>query len=297
MNRVRIATRGSRLALWQANWVAARLEAFGIGAELVTIQTQGDRESGVFREMKGQGFFTKAVQDAVTDGRADIAVHSLKDLPSAVAPGLVLAAIPAREDPRDALIVRLEAVDARAPSLPVRLGSSVGTSAARRRAQLEQLRPDLVRLELRGNVPTRVEKLRRGDYDAVVLAQAGLLRLGLELQDLGVFVLEPGAFVPAPGQGALAVECRAADSPLLASLARIDDPEARAMIEAERGLMAGLRGGCQLALGAHATRTAAGLELIAWYGGRLYRAETSSPSAVADSVLAQIRVDHPEAVS
>ena len=296
MDRVRIATRGSRLALWQANWVAGKLEALGHRAELVTIQTQGDRESSSFREMRGQGFFTGAVQDAVLDGRADIAVHSLKDLPSATVPGLVLAAIPVREDPRDALIVRPESVDARAPGLPVRIGTSVGTSAARRQAQLEHLRPDLARLELRGNVPTRLEKLRRGEYDAILLAQAGLIRLGLEMNDLSVFALEPESFVPAPGQGALAIECRD-ENDLMGAISRLDDPEARALIEAERGLMVGLRGGCQLALGAHATRTAAGLELIAWYEGRLYRARASSPSAVADRVLKQIRADHPEAVS
>jgi hydroxymethylbilane synthase len=294
--RARIATRGSRLALWQANWVAARLETHGLHAELVIFETQGDRESSTLREMDGQGFFTKAIQDAVLDGRADVAVHSLKDLPSTLVPGLVIAAIPVREDPRDVLIARPEAVDVLAPGLPLKLGSSVGTSAARRQAQIQHLRPDLERRELRGNVPTRLEKLQRGEYDAILIAQAGVHRLGLEMNDLGVFVLEPERFVPAPGQGALALECRS-DDDLVSLLARVDDPEARVLVDAERGLMARLRGGCQLALGAHARRTAVGLELIAWYEGRFYQAHASSPSAVADRVLEQIRTDHPEAVS
>jgi hydroxymethylbilane synthase len=295
MDRVRIATRGSRLALWQADWVAARLETHGVRAERVTVETQGDRESSTFREMQGQGFFTKAIQDAVLDGRADVAVHSLKDLPSAAAPGLVIAAIPVREDPRDVLIARPEAVDASAPGLPLKLGASVGSSAARRQAQLAHLRPDLERRELRGNVPTRLEKLQRRECDAILLARAGVLRLGLEMNDLGVFVLEPERFVPAPGQGALAIECRSDDGDLVTLLARLDDLEARTLVEAERGLMARLRGGCQLALGAHARRISTGLEFLAWYEGRLYRAEGSV--AVADRILEQIRADHPEAVS
>ena len=179
-NRVRIATRGSALALWQARWVAARLESNGVQPELVMIETQGDRETGAFRNMSGQGFFTKAVQDAVLEGRADIAVHSLKDLPSAVTPGLVIAAIPAREDSREVLLVHPDAVNTEAPIIPVRAAARIGTSAVRRQAQVEHLRPDLERLELRGNVPTRLEKLRRGEYDAILLAQAGVKRLELD---------------------------------------------------------------------------------------------------------------------
>jgi hydroxymethylbilane synthase len=296
MDRVRIATRGSRLALWQAQWVAAKLEAHGVRAEPAIIETQGDRESSSFREMDGQGFFTKAVQDAVLDGRADLAVHSLKDLPSAPVLGLVIAAMPVREDPRDVLIAHPEVVDVNASGLPLKIGSSVGTSAARRQAQIEHLRPDLKRLELRGNVPTRLEKLRHGEYDAILLAQAGVHRLELELRDLRAFVLEPEVFVPAPGQGALALECRS-DGNLVKLLAHLDDPEARTMVEAERGLMARLHGGCQLALGAHARRTLTGLEMIAWYEGQLYRAEASSASVLIDQVLERIRADHPEAVS
>ena len=294
--RVRIATRGSALALWQARWVQASLLDYGVRAELVIVETQGDRETGAFREMTGQGFFTKAVQDAVLDGRADIAVHSLKDLPSATAPGLVIAAIPQREDAREVLLVHPDAVDTCAKIIPVRLGARVGTSAVRRQAQLERLRPELVRQELRGNVPTRVEKLWRKDYDAILLARAGLNRLELDLSSLIVRVLEPDVIVPAPGQGALALECRGDDAALIALLNHLDDPTARATVAAERGLMARLDGGCQLALGAMARQHGANLELLAWYGGRRYRVSGSSPESVAGLAFERIRADHPEAV-
>ena len=249
---IRIATRGSALALWQARWVQARLETHGANVELVVVETQGDRETTAFRDMRGQGFFTKAVQDAVIEGRADLAVHSLKDLPSAITPGLVIATIPEREDPRELLLINRDAVDTGARALPIRHAARVGTSAVRRQAQLAALRPDLGRLELRGNVPTRIEKLRRGEYDAILLAAAGVKRLGLDLRDLHVQTLEPQDFVPAPGQGALALECREPDAGLRDLLAKLDDAHARATVNAERGLMMRLQGGCQLALGASA---------------------------------------------
>ncbi len=162
VGRVRIATRGSRLALWQAGWVQQQLERLGAQVELVVVETQGDRESRPFAQMQGQGFFTKAVQDAVLNWEADLAVHSFKDLPSARPEGLEIAAVPKREDPRELLLVRPEALDEAAPGLPLRSGALAGTSAARRQAQLRQLRPDLGLKELRGNVPTRVDKLRCG---------------------------------------------------------------------------------------------------------------------------------------
>jgi hydroxymethylbilane synthase len=283
--------------LWQAEWVAARLQAQGVPSELVIIETQGDREKVAFSQMQGQGFFTKAVQDAVLEGRADLAVHSLKDLPSGPTPGLVLAAIPVREDPREVLLVHPQAVDPQAPLLPVRRGARVGSSAVRRQAQLARLRPDLERLELRGNVPTRVEKLRRGDYEAILLARAGLKRLGLDLGGLEVHLLEPREFVPAPGQGALALECREEDTRLRAILEKLDDPSARRTVMAERGLMARLQGGCQLALGASARGVDGGLELLAWYGGKLYEALGCDPQDVIERIYAQLLADHPEAIS
>ncbi len=297
LERIRIATRGSALALWQAHWVQSQLQAHGVQVDLVIVETQGDRETTAFREMQGQGFFTKTVQDAVLEGRADMAVHSLKDLPSAPTPGLVVPAIPEREDAREMLLIHPNAVDTNASIIPVRSNARVGTSAVRRQAQLEHLRTDLERLELRGNVPTRIEKLRRGEYDAILLAHAGVKRLGLDLSDLEVRVLEPHVIVPAPGQGALALECRSADVDLAALLGTLDDANARETVEAERGLMARLEGGCQLALGAVAHRRGANLELLAWYDGKIHQVVGSSPEAVAERAYALIRADHPEAVS
>ena len=198
---VRIATRKSDLALWQANWVKDRLESLGHTTELVLIETQGDREQDAFKLMQGQGFFTKAVQDAVLAQDADVAVHSHKDLPSAPMPGLEIAAISGREDPRDVLLVRPDAFDVDGDDLPLQQGAKVGTSAARRQAQLLHLRPGLEVQELRGNVPTRVQKLRDGQYDAIVLAAAGLARLQLDLSSLEIRFLSPDLFVPAPAQG------------------------------------------------------------------------------------------------
>jgi len=296
MVKVRIATRGSQLALWQADWVKQKLLRQGAQVELVVVETQGDREGLPFAQMQGQGFFTKAVQEALLRGEADLAVHSYKDLPSARPEGLEIAAVPPREDPSEALLVRSQALDERAPGLPLRTGIRVGTSAVRRQAQLMQLRPDLEPKELRGNVPTRVDKLRRGDYDAILLAQAGLKRLALDLSGLYLQVLPPALLVPAPAQGALALECRQDDHHLKALLEHLDDPQAHRTVAAERGLMQKLAGGCQLALGALAQETPQGLHLLAWYGGRRYQALARTPEEVAQAVYRQICAENPEVV-
>ena len=292
---VRIATRKSDLALWQANWVKSRLTALGHPAELVLIETQGDRtqtDGTPFRLMPGQGFFTKAVQDAVLDGQADVAVHSHKDLPSARLAGLELAAVSERADPRDVLLIRPGAFDADAPALPLKEGMTVGTSAARRRAQLAHLRGDLAVQELRGNVPTRVQKLRNGEYDAVLLAAAGLSRLGLELSGLEVMPLDPQHFVPAPAQGALALEIRDTDYELASLLTDLHDPAAYRGVAAERGLMAMLEGGCQLALGAYATLQDGQVNLTVWYEGK--RVTVTNSSSEAAAMLAYDALGRPE---
>ena len=215
---VRIATRGSDLALHQARSIRAELEALGCSVELVRVETQGDRDMAPFATLRGQGFFTKAVQEAVLDGRADLAVHSHKDLPSAPTPGLEIAAIPGRVDARDALVLMPEARDDGEGPLPVRAGAAVGTSAARRRDQLARMRPDLDLREMRGNVPTRLRKLREGACDALVLAAAGLDRLEPSLDGLEVVRLAPEVMVPAPAQGALALEIRRGDEATLACI-------------------------------------------------------------------------------
>jgi hydroxymethylbilane synthase len=285
-----IATRGSRLALWQAHFVQDQLAQTGVTSELVLIETQGDREQSVtFAQMQGQGFFTKAVQDAVLDGRADLAVHSLKDLPSAVCPGLTLAAIPQRVDPRDTLLIRPSRHTADSPRLPLPEGATLGTSAARRRAQIAHLRPDIALQTLRGNVPTRLQKLRDGEYDAILLAAAGLKRLALDLSDLHVLDLSPNLFVPAPGQGALGIECREDDQVTRDALAAIHDADAATTVTIERTLMAKFDGGCQLALGAMARRIDDAYELIAWYEGTPFHHTHSSPEQLIEEAYQSLR--------
>lgn len=233
---MRVATRGSALARWQAERVVARL---GRDAELVIVSTTGDRDtSSTIHALGGTGVFVKEVQDAVLRGEADVAVHSAKDLPPLTPAGLRLAAIPERGDPRDAL------VGARLDDLPT--GARIGTGSVRRRAQLAALRPDLTFGELRGNIPTRLEKA--ADFDAVVMAAAALDRL--ERADRIAERLEPSTLLPQVAQGALAVECRADDDATLAALAAIDDPIAAVAVAAERAFLAELGGGCSLPCGA-----------------------------------------------
>jgi hydroxymethylbilane synthase len=232
----RVATRGSALARWQAERVVALLD---VEAELVITSTRGDRSTDVpIHAMGGTGVFVKEVEEAVLEGRADVAVHSAKDLPSATADGLVLAAVPERGDPRDALVGT--ALD----HIPT--GGRIGTGSVRRRAQLAYTRPDLTFGELRGNVPTRLE--RAAAFSAVVVAAAALDRLGLG--DRIAQRLEPQIVLPQVGQGALAVECRAEDGATRDRLASIDDAGARAEVAAERAYLARLGGGCNLPCGA-----------------------------------------------
>ena len=269
---VRIATRASDLALWQARWVAARLERSGLATELVLVSTEGDRSTAPIREV-GVGVFVKAVQEAVRDGRADLAVHSFKDLPAAPADGLEVAAVPERAAAHDVLLVHPDAYDPDAGALPLVQGARVGTGAVRRQAQLSALRPDVATIGLRGNVPTRAGAARSRStrdgqpLDGVMLAAAGLDRLELDLEGLVRVDLDPTVFLPAPAQGALALEIRRGDA-LGDPLTDLHDVKGFPLVAAERGLMAVLDAGCQLALGAYAARTAeGGLALAAWYEG------------------------------
>jgi hydroxymethylbilane synthase len=243
---LRIATRGSRLALWQAEHVAARLRAAFAGTfvETVVVKTTGDRVLDTpLSKIGDKGLFTKELEAALLDGRADVAVHSLKDLPTRLPAGLEVAAVLEREDPRDALLtLNGSSLAGLAP------GARVGTSSLRRRAQLLARRPDLHLEDLRGNVDTRIGRLERGELDGLVLALAGVRRLGLER-----FVSErlaPETLLPPPGQGAVAVEARADDSATLAKLAALDHRPTRLATTAERALLARLEGGCQVPIGA-----------------------------------------------
>lgn len=242
MARLVIGSRGSQLALWQARWVKSRLEGLGVEAEIEIIRTTGDKITDVpLAKVGSKGLFTKEIEDALLAGRVDLAVHSLKDLPTVLPAGLVLAAVPEREDPRDALVGK------RLADLPQ--GARVGTSSLRRGAQLKRLRPDVSIESVRGNLDTRLRKLDEGQYEAILLAAAGLRRLGWV--ERIAECLDPDVMCPAVGQGALAIETRA-EGEAREICARLDhEPTRRAVLE-ERAMLARLGGGCQVPIGAHA---------------------------------------------
>ena len=242
VTHLRIGTRGSALALWQAERVQDLLARLGTRSELVTVRTSGDEGSArPAQYVEGKGLFTRELEDALLDHRIDAAVHSLKDLGAALPARLELVAYPEREDPRDALVTRSGCALERLPR-----GARVGTSSLRRIAAIRAARSDLNVVPLRGNVPTRVARVERGELDGAVLALAGLRRLGLV--DKAV-PLDPTVFVPAPGQGAIAVEIRSDDAVTRAAFQRLDNAEVRVAVEAERAAMAELEGGCRVPLG------------------------------------------------
>lgn len=251
-----IGTRGSDLARTQTNWVKNFLEQkLNMTIEVNIITTQGDRVTDrPLRELEGSGYFTKELEEALLDGRIDVAVHSYKDMPSKAPEGLTLAAVSAREDAADLLIMRPDAATSDEDDLFLKPEALVGTSAVRRETQLSALRPDLETKDLRGNVPTRLRKLRDGEYDAIMLASAGVRRLALDLSEFRVERLAPSLFVPAPGQGALAIQMRADDSRLSAVREAVHNAESFTATRIERQLQALFGGGCGLPLGAYASR-------------------------------------------
>ncbi|HVS19941.1 MAG TPA: hydroxymethylbilane synthase, partial [Planctomycetota bacterium] len=254
MRPLRIGTRGSDLALWQAHFVAERLRREPrLEVELVVLKTRGDVIDHVpLQQVEGKAFFTAEIELALLTGEVDVAVHSHKDLASEMPEGLAVVAVPTRAAPGERLLARPEAHDPRAAFLPLVARARVGTSAPRRRAQLSALRPDLVPLDLRGNVPTRVRRLREGRYDAIVLAAAGLDRLQLALDDLVAVDLGFEHLTPAPAQGALAIQTRADDHAVIELCRRLlHDPHAAACVAAERSVLVELGGGCNLPLGVH----------------------------------------------
>ncbi len=245
MKALRIGTRGSALALWQARSISEALRAIaGVQSELVIVKTSGDKfQQTSFSEIGTKGVFIKELEDALLERRVDLAVHSMKDVPTEIPGGLTIAAICKRQDVRDAL---LSTGAASLEHLPA--GARVGTSSLRRKSQLLYARSDLQILDLRGNVDTRIEKLKRGDYDAIVLAKAGLDRLGLSANISEV--LSTDVCLPAAGQGAIGIEARAEDAESLEILSALNDGETRSGVEAERAVLAGLEGGCQVSIGA-----------------------------------------------
>ena len=246
MKPIRIATRASRLALAQARQVMDSLLSVcgDLPVSIVEISTKGDRDKSDFLYSSSSiGFFTSEIEKALLDGRADIAVHSLKDLPTAITSGLVISAIPKREDVCDVIVSskKIPSIDDLPPS------ATIGTSSLRRMTQLKRVRGDLNCQPLRGNVETRIRKVQDGQLDAIIVARAGLNRLGLS--DDNWLTLEPEDFIPAPGQGALAIQTRADDTALYELVSKLDDPTARLSAQTERRILTGLHGGCSIPLG------------------------------------------------
>lgn len=288
MTNLRIGSRGSALALWQAGHVKEALERGGHRVAIEVITTTGDRTQGRLESVGGKGAFLKEIEEALLAGEVDLAVHSLKDVPVDLPDGLRLCAMLPRADPRDALVSTSGAGLAALPP-----GARLGTTSLRRRAQLLAARPDLAIADLRGNVDTRLRRLQEGAFDAIVLATAGITRLGraAEITER----LEPSVVLPAPGQGAIALECRDGDAAIAASVAPLADPATTEAVIAERALLAALGGGCNVPLGAFAVRDGAALWLRALVarvdGTVLVRAEGrgGAPEAlgrqVADELL------------
>ncbi len=251
MRTIRIGSRGSDLALWQANHVKRQLEALGAEVSITIIKTQGDQIQHLsFDKLEGKGFFTKEIEQALLDNTIDLAVHSHKDLETTPPENLIIAAVSERENPADVLLIHPSAVDEN-EHWKLKQGAIVGTSSARRKAQVIGFRDDVTIKDLRGNVPTRLQKLVDGEYDAILLAKAGLDRLQLDLQGMIEVVLPPHEFVPAPAQGVLALQIRNEDKELFEFLQPMNHVDIQAQIALERTLLNRLQGGCQLPLGAY----------------------------------------------
>lgn len=257
MKKVKIGTRGSKLALWQAHYTKGLLEDLGVEVELVIIKTRGDKIQDIgFAKMEGKGFFTKEIEDALLRGDVDLAVHSMKDMPTSQPEGLTITAVSYRENPADWLIVRKDSVAGKV--LKMKENAVVGTSSARRKAQILDFRPDVQIRDIRGNVPTRLQKLRDGGFDAILLAAAGLERLDLDLSEFEVVKLHPKEMVPAPAQGVLAWQTCKADKEVRRLLKKLHNAETAKATNVERKVLQLFEGGCQMPLGVYCERDAGG---------------------------------------
>ncbi len=291
MDTMKLGTRGSQLALFQAHAVAALLrEREGVECEIIVIKTSGDRLSeATLAQIGGKRLFVKEIEDALLDGTIDLAVHSSKDMPALLPPGLVIGAVLPREDARDAVVLPGEVGEPLAlDDLVRRLGRAprIGTSSVRRIAQLTRMFPGARFLPIRGNLDTRLRKLDSGDFDAIVLAAAGLRRLKLAARISAA--LPPDTCVPAPGQGIIAVEIRAGDAQVRERVAGITHPPSASALAAERALVTRLGGGCQMPIGAFASEVGRDLRMIAIVvsvdGSRIARADTRGPIADSERV-------------
>ncbi len=251
MQHIRIGSRGSDLALWQANHVKRQLEELGCSVDITIITTQGDAIQHLsFDKLEGKGFFTKEIEQALLDNTIDLAVHSHKDLETNQPEGLKIACVSEREDPADLLLIAKGSIDA-SKVWNLKENAIVGTSSARRKSQVLRFRDDVQIRDLRGNVPTRIQKLRDNQYDAILLAKAGVDRLEIDLSEFDVFVMDPTEFVPAPAQGVLALQIRESDTALFETLQKMNHPEVQKRIAVERKVLNLMQGGCQLPLGVY----------------------------------------------
>lgn len=288
---IKIGSRGSKLALWQAHYLQDRLQEHNIDSEIIVIKTRGDQIQHLsFDKIEGKGFFTKELEDALLQGDIDMAVHSMKDMPTTSPEGLCLTAVSYRENPADTLLIRKECLD-KAQDFRLKSNAVVGSSSGRRKSQMTTLRPDVTMEDIRGNVPTRINKLREGQFDAIILAKAGLNRLELDLDDLEVIDLHPSEFVPAPAQGVLAYQCRVQDLPTRRLLKKIHHSEVSTVTNVERRVLQMMDGGCHLPLGVYCHKDANGYYHVeAYFGkdpdkpGKKVSISYSTTSGLADKV-------------
>lgn len=294
MALIKIGTRGSDLALWQANFVKGELEKMGCEVEINIIKTQGDKIQHLsFDKLEGKGFFTKEIEEALLNESVDLAVHSHKDLETNQPEGLEIVAVSDRENPSDILLIQKDAYDP-SKQLALKEGAVVGTSSARRKALLNAFRSDIEIKDLRGNVPTRIDKLRQGNYDAIVLANAGVSRLEIDLSEFQVEVLKPQDFIPAPAQGVLGLQIRSNDEQTRKFVSQMNNAEVKSIINIERGVLNKLNGGCQLPLGVYAEKINGKYEVWTALGqedGSLKRLQTTfnSEEGAADAIVAELK--------
>lgn len=256
--KIVIGTRGSKLALWQAEYTQQLLKEQGIDSELRVIKTKGDKIQHLsFDKIEGKGFFTKEIETALLQGEVDLAVHSMKDMPTTQPDGLALTAVSYREDPADWLVIRPSAVD-KEQLFGFKQGAVIGTSSARRKAQMLDFRPDIELRDIRGNVPTRLQKLRDEQFDAILLAAAGLTRLKIDLSDFVLNKFNPKEFVPAPAQGVLCYQTKTGDLATRRILKQLHQADVARITNVERKVLKLLDGGCHMPLGAYCQRDTAG---------------------------------------
>ena len=295
---IRIGTRGSKLALWQAEFTQEKLRQAGYDSELVIIKTTGDNTQALnlsFDKIEGKGFFTKEIEDALLRGDVDMAVHSMKDMPTSSPDGLVLTAVSYREDPADWLLIRKESIEA-GQLFQLKQNPVIGTSSARRKAQILDLRPDAQLKDIRGNVPTRVDKLMQGEFDAIMLAAAGLSRLELDLSGVEVIKFDPREFIPAPAQGVLAYQTCTEDKAMRKVLQHLHHAEVSTVTNVERRILQLMEGGCQMPLGVYCEQDKAGnfhvwgAKADAWNGPvKKVRMSSSTSYLLAEKVAEELK--------